>query len=93
MNLDGVWTVERVSGALPPMSRVRKQIDGASGVTVAGLLRMLISRRDRADEAPGEADRLRDEVVTLRDRVAVLERITLEKENSLEREIEKLRDR
>jgi uncharacterized protein YlxW (UPF0749 family) len=62
-------------------------------ITVAGLLRMLISRRDRGDEAPCEADRLRDEVVTLRDRVAVLERITLEKENSLEREIEKLRDR
>ena len=40
VDLDGVWTVERVSGALPPMSRVRKQIDGASGVTVAGPLRM-----------------------------------------------------
>ena len=40
MNLDGVWTVERVSGALPPMTRVRKEIDGASGVTVAGRLRM-----------------------------------------------------
>ena len=40
VDLDGVWTVERVSGALPPMSRVRKRIDGASGVTVAGLLRM-----------------------------------------------------
>jgi len=62
-------------------------------ITVASLLKMLISRRDHAHEAPGEADRLRDEVVTLRDRVAVLERITLEKENSLEREIEKLRDR
>jgi hypothetical protein len=40
VNLDGVWTVERVSGALPPMSRVRKQIEGATGVTVAGRLRM-----------------------------------------------------
>ena len=40
MNLDGVWTVERVSGALPPMSRVRKRIDGPSGVTIAGPLRM-----------------------------------------------------
>ena len=29
----------------------------------------------------------------MRDRIAVLERITVEKENSLEREIEKLRDR
>jgi hypothetical protein len=40
VNLDGVWTVERVSGALPPMVGVRKEIDGASGVTVAGPLRM-----------------------------------------------------
>jgi hypothetical protein len=40
VNLDGVWIVERVSGALPPMIGVRKQIDGSSGVTVAGPLRM-----------------------------------------------------
>jgi hypothetical protein len=40
VNLDGVWTVERVSGALPPMTRVHKRIDGSSGVTVAGPLRM-----------------------------------------------------
>ena len=40
MTLDGVWTVERVSGALPPMSRVHKEIEGATGVTVAGVLRM-----------------------------------------------------
>ena len=40
MNLDGVWTVERVSGALPPMVGVRKEIKGASGVTLAGPLRM-----------------------------------------------------
>ena len=37
--------------------------------------------------------RLKEEVRALRDRIAVLERITVEKENSLEREIEKLRDR
>ena len=40
MNLDGVWTVERVSGVLPPMVGVRKRIDGSSGVTLAGPLRM-----------------------------------------------------
>ena len=40
-----------------------------------------------------ENKRLRDEVKQLRDRLAVLERITVEKENSLEREIEALRDR
>ena len=40
-----------------------------------------------------ENQRLRDEVKQLKERLAVLERITVEKENSLEREIEKLRDR
>lgn len=38
--LEGVWTVERVSGALPPMKGVRKRIQGSSGVTHAGPLRM-----------------------------------------------------
>jgi hypothetical protein len=60
--------------------------------TVAGLVRTALTRQ-RPEPGAGEADRLRDEVVTLRDRIAVLERITVEKENSLEREIEKLRDR
>ena len=40
-----------------------------------------------------ENERLREEVKSLKERLAVLERITIEKENSLEREIEKLRDR
>ena len=37
--------------------------------------------------------RLRDEVKTLRERLQVLERITVDKENSLSREIDSLRDR
>jgi len=37
--------------------------------------------------------RLREEVKTLRDRLQVLERITVDKENSLSREIDSLRDR
>jgi uncharacterized protein YlxW (UPF0749 family) len=52
--------------------------------------------RDRVGEAPHVADenaRLKSEVRALHERIAVLERITVEKENSLEREIEKLRDR
>jgi len=52
-------------------------------------------RRQRGEgsiESP-ETQRLRDEVKQLKERLAVLERITVEKENSLEREIEKLRDR
>jgi uncharacterized protein YlxW (UPF0749 family) len=37
--------------------------------------------------------RLREEVKTLRERLQVLERITVDKENSLSREIDSLRDR
>jgi uncharacterized protein YlxW (UPF0749 family) len=40
-----------------------------------------------------ENSRLKEEVQALRERIGVLERITIEKESSLEREIEKLRDR
>ena len=39
-----------------------------------------------------ETARLREEMKTLKARLAVLERITVEKENSLAREIEQLRD-
>ena len=34
--LDGEWSVRRVSGLLPPLYGVRKQIDGAQGATVLG---------------------------------------------------------
>jgi uncharacterized protein YlxW (UPF0749 family) len=40
-----------------------------------------------------ENQRLRDEVGGLKERLKVLERITVEKENSLSREIDSLRDR
>lgn len=40
-----------------------------------------------------ETRQLREEVKQLKERLAVLERITVEKENSLEREIERLRDK
>ena len=40
-----------------------------------------------------ETVRLREEVKMLKERLAVIERITVEKENSLAREIEQLRDR
>jgi uncharacterized protein YlxW (UPF0749 family) len=52
--------------------------------------------RDRhAERAVDDAEtqRLRDEVRQLKERLQVIERITVEKENSLEREIERLRDR
>ena len=54
-------------------------------------------RREVASALPerdqGETLRLREEVKMLKERMAVLERITVEKENSLAREIEQLRDR
>ncbi len=51
--------------------------------------------RSRDDEAiePAETLRLREEVKMLKERLHVLERITTEKESSLSREIEELRDR
>jgi hypothetical protein len=48
---------------------------------------------DSSDEDSAETVRLRDEVKMLQERLKVLERITVEKENSLAREIESLRDR
>jgi hypothetical protein len=48
-------------------------------------------RGDPGDSA--ETMRLRDEVKELKERLKVLERITVEKENSLSRQIDDLRDR
>lgn len=45
-----------------------------------------------ASEDSAETLRLRDEVKDLKERLKVLERITVEKENSLAKEIESLRD-
>jgi len=56
----------------------------------AGIMTYLKNQRLGGD---GENQRLRGEVEALRDRLAVLERIAVEKENSLERDIERLRDR
>ncbi|HEV7661805.1 MAG TPA: hypothetical protein VGO55_18340 [Allosphingosinicella sp.] len=67
--------------------------------TLAGLVRAKLGiRRDKwGNEHPirddAETARLRDEVKSLKERLAVIERITVEKESSLEREIERLRDR
>ena len=36
--LDGVWDVRRVSGALPPLIGMRKEISGTSGATKLGPL-------------------------------------------------------
>ena len=52
-------------------------------------------RRDRAvpSEDSAETLRLREELKQLKDRLHVLERIAVDKENSLAKEIESLRDR
>ena len=63
-------------------------------VMVASIFKAKLSSRQAAAPADDvESHRLRDEVRQLKDRIAVLERITLEKENDLERQIEQLRDR
>ena len=53
-------------------------------------------RRRGAEISPADQAenlRLRDEVRDLKERLKVIERITVEKENSLAKEIESLRDR
>ena len=65
-------------------------------VMIASVLRARYGYRRRGEIAPGndaENMRLREEVKELKERLKVLERITVEKENSLSREIEQLRDR
>jgi hypothetical protein len=66
-------------------------------VMIASVLRAKYHRRSsRAEMDPkeqAETLRLRDEVKELKERIKVIERITVEKENSLARQIEELRDR
>jgi hypothetical protein len=66
-------------------------------VMVASVLRAKYghSRRGRHLDPAEQSEnlRLREEVKELKERLKVLERITVEKENSLSREIDDLRDR
>ena len=68
-------------------------------VMVASVLRARYSHRRHGGDAAGsgldeaEKVRLREEVRELKERLKVLERIAVEKENSLAREIDELRDR
>ncbi|WP_037501684.1 hypothetical protein [Sphingomonas jaspsi] len=48
---------------------------------------------DDRDDHPAETERLKGEVQQLKDRIKVLERIAVEKEDTLSRQIEELRDR
>ena len=56
-------------------------------------VRSMRQMRGDPPEDSQETMRLRDEVQQLKERIKVLERITVEKENSLAKEIESLRDR
>jgi hypothetical protein len=65
-------------------------------VMVASVLRAKYAARSGGDTSPeerAENARLRDEVKELKERLKVLERITVDKENSLARQIDELRDR
>ena len=70
-------------------------------VMIASVLRAKYGHsrhRDRGEDVMTAAEqaetlRLRDEVKALKERIHVLERITVEKENTLSRQIEELRDR
>ena len=68
-------------------------------VMVTSVLRAKYSHRRNDDASlPSAAEqaetlRLRDEVKELKERLKVLERITVDKENSLSKQIEELRDR
>lgn len=67
-------------------------------VMIASVLRAKYGHRNRdggeiSAKEHAENLRLREEVGELKERIKVLERITVEKENSLARQIEELRDR
>jgi cell division protein FtsB len=65
-------------------------------VMFATVLKARYRHRAPDDSDPvekAEAIRLRDEVKQLKERIHVLERITTDRENSLAREIDDLRDR
>ena len=69
-------------------------------VMVASVLLAKYGHARRGGDGNGETvrervenQRLREEVSELKERLKVLERITVEKENSLAREIDSLRDR
>lgn len=67
-------------------------------VMIASVLRAKYSHRNPGEsgsspEERAETLRLRDEVKQLKERLHVLERIAVEKEDTLTRQIEQLRDR
>jgi hypothetical protein len=65
-------------------------------VMIAGIMKARVSGGGRRDVEPSdevETLRLREEVKGLKERLHVLERIATDRDNSLSREIDQLRDR
>jgi hypothetical protein len=65
-------------------------------VMIASVIKSISKHNAKTPPAAGrdpEAERLRDEVKVLKERLAVLERIATDKSVMLDREIEELRDR
>ena len=62
---------------------------------VCSTIQLTMKHRHEARQrlADPRSDRLRDELRQLKKRLAVVERIAVEKESSLERQIERLRER
>jgi hypothetical protein len=75
------------------------QYEFVLGIVLIVMLASVIKAisKHNAKSPPGavhpDAERLRDEVKVLKDRIAVLERIATDKSAMLEREIEELRER
>ncbi len=80
-----IATIGKVLQARYGHVRARDDRDSRSGRG----RRTLLSDPDES----AETQRLKEEVRALKDRLQVLERITVEKESSLNREIDSLRDR
>ena len=62
-------------------------------VMLASVIKTISKHNSKARGPDPEADRLREEVKVLKDRIAVLERIATDKSVMLDREIEELRHR
>jgi hypothetical protein len=62
-------------------------------IMVAGVFKARFKFTDRGRTDDGQARQMREEIRTLKERIQVLERIATDKESTLEREIERLRDR
>jgi hypothetical protein len=62
-------------------------------IMLASVLKARFKYQGKAPADGQETLRMREEVRTLKERIAVLERIATDKESVLEREIEQLRDR